>query len=199
MVNPSWWSGIADGLLFSNTGEVFCAFCKEAQKWCSHLQNSMLDYSDSKLIWGLFPETESPNEIEIEIPVFPSFDFWEKVSLVRNTTGSNPVKEIFWTEITSQDHTFLGFLNPGEGRQVIRLLLIQQLWINFDIVNSACLSSTHGPQEQVRWYKQTSPNSNLRPIQFWSVYRTGLCLLCLKKLNSISDLVPDKEGSVWNR
>lgn len=192
------WSNGLSFLIRPTDGSIICLGCN--LQWCEHMGEFVKNNGDTGLIFR--PRSSWPVSGEpLQIPVIPSRNLWDTVYLdmdddrMARVLWNKPTRNLTGAIVRDPDH--LTFLTPGEGRNVIRETLIQQMWtVPSDQLE--CRSSSHGFNEQMRWESNLT-NVTAKYAEFWSVYTTAVCISCSIKIAgaSTADLVPDKEGNVW--
>lgn len=166
--------------------------------WCQHLADACRTRTDCAAIW-FFPGWEITElaERELSIPIFPTMDLWTAVNLVPHERFRRYA--VYWTHghATNDLPEFVTNVSPGEGRQVIRMSLIEYMIGKIDVKTTECKAGHHGVQAQSIWEVHMRQDNTAVP-EFWSVFTTDMCVDCQKNLGSFDDLVPDKERNVWN-
>lgn len=201
-------SGLA--FQFDETGNVSCPEHTAMSSWCDHIQKAMVQILDSKVIWNHSPpDSELLDQFDLQIPMFPVTGQFVTVRLTKDLQArdagiprfyvdwDNPL----WTSATTQ---FITYVNPGEGRMVIRDALWQKCMVEREIVGyTECKASHHGLNAQKKW-EEHQRSTTLGPAEIWSVYETLWCLHCRAFSGSGSDgfdpdLVPDgAKTGVWS-
>lgn len=164
----------------------------KAVHWCEHIRDLIVNNED--VDWVTIPDAEQVEKY-LSIPMFPSYSLWTKVRLY--PVHDRRIWEVFWDECpTSNKPVFITNLNEYEGRNVIRLSLINYM-IGDNKRTELCKDSAHGFQAQTEWDNAIA-DPVLRLVQQWSVYMSDKCLYCL--LNSdFSHAIPEAEGSPWSK
>lgn len=185
------------GFFVTSEGAIECLTCKEENThgvyWCDHIQDNVLNHRDYQAIWrnGL-----EPVEFDLEIPMFPTEGLWAKVTLSKDQKFDRFLVE--WKTM------FVCYLNPGEGRKVIRSILWEKCttYLNKMAVSIGkppdCSSSSHSMSAQLKWEKSTT-NGRFN-AQRWSLYTTKMCIQCNHDALSIGDdLAPPRQKfGVWS-
>lgn len=167
-------------------GSIRCLVCE--LNWCPHTEGSVTNRLDSEIIWDFV--NWARKSLLVEIPVFPSEGFWESVDL-RPDKGTIKRMHIQWPATGE----WLGFLNPGEGRGIIRELMIDFVRSKVS-PNTICPAGHHSVEAEAVW--QADQKTNRRHIQMWSLFKTGWCLYCRRYNGTSSDLIPNEERlGVW--
>jgi hypothetical protein len=178
------------------SGHIYCDECDEV--WCNHVKQAMVKRWDAAAIWDKPDDSEYPREMELQIPMFPTFNIWTQVKLYFPEDTPVPRYRVVWIDHAPVWPTIC-FINPGEGRNIIRASLVDYM-LGDSNKQKECSAPHHGFQAQTIWERETREgNSKLWP-QLWSVYTTGKCLTCSKiDPSSDPDLVPpNQKTGVWN-
>lgn len=180
-----------------SSGYIECGECDFA-KWCEHNEILTRERGDRRAIWTNTSD-ELPESLFLEIPMFPSENFWKKVRL--KLDENMPRYAVHWRPPLHPDNAeapLIMFLNPGEGRNVIRTVLVEYMLYSMK-PDAECKAGHHGYIAQIAW--ENDMKTSRKTVQLWSVYTTDMCLTCLVNMNVTDpDLIPDRQGSgVWNR
>lgn len=173
--------------LICDTGRFLCMLCNT--NWCEHIEIEIKTGEDQKFIWYREENCERRSGILLEIPMFPTVEQWTTVDLSINENAPMPMYTVKWHD------NFICNVTQGEGRQVIRICLIEYMYSQPDR-QMTCSDSSHAFAEQMRWEKDQK--SLQKFAQDWTVFVTRKCISCLEKFdpNAMSpDLVPDKQNA----
>lgn len=203
--NHTWFTGNDDKWDFEVVGRnVVCRQCGGPTEtlWCEHIQHAMVKNWDAAAIWDKDPAVEYRRTIHLAIPVFPTSRLWTDVTLEITEFAALSYQVLWEAPLESGvTHTIvLCYLNPGEGRNVIRQTLIERMWIDFD-PKAECEAGQHKLSAQLNWQRHMeSPKNRLYAAERWSVWVDRRCLWCRSHdpMNTPDDLVPDQEKTVWN-
>lgn len=160
--------------------------------WCDHIRSCIEGEDDAT--WCFDPGA-------LIVPMFPTSDMYAEVRIDDKVTAGGrrlliPVQD---GGNYSPDQDFVGFISPGEGRKVIRSMLLN--WAEAkvrrpgDPDGAECRSSMHGVTAENRLKQmyqnaQSKQSRNMQAINTWSVADVGVCVMCAATASS-PDLVPD--------
>lgn len=177
-----------------STGFVKCGNCEEL--WCDHIKKVVIENLDSSIIWhqvSKLPEDEPIDTvINIQVPIYPSANKWGRVWLQRSKVVPAAVEMYLDREQskTSVDE-FIGYLNQGDGRGVMRGLLFD--WFEGahpQWKDMTCGNAGHSFQNEMA-YQQNIKNG-LKIIEAWSIFTDDGCLSCTMTAHAnFDDLIPD--------
>lgn len=153
--------------------------------WCTHIEGAVRDNADSEAIFDANEELGF-----LEIPMFPSLNLWARVRLALNVKLEAYKVYMDWDGNPPTDSNFLGFLHHGEGRMVIRSMILNFFEGEVNLSSLACKSSAHKMRQEIDWQKSLN-DPNKRIPQLWSVYQNGACIACTMSAGEWADLVPD--------
>lgn len=175
-----------------STGNVTCFSC--GIRWCEHVKLFMMSGGDSIIVWEKPENAEYKGNLFLNIPMFPTEDLFIRVLLER--VDALPRYRVTWAY--DLEVQFLCFLNPGEGRRVIRNIFIENMKTS-KVEEQTCRAPHHSVHAELTWQEMTRL-SHKRSAQYWSIYTTGQCLTCAKvDPTADPDLVPEQQRSgVWN-
>lgn len=163
--------------------------------WCEHIEKWVRDMDDAPFIWMGFSD-KSLASADVAVPIVPTADVWELASLRRLDPRKDSVevwiKDDGANTVVDKD-IFIGFLNPGEGRFVLREMLLD--WfigtIQAQIEKQKCSAPGHGYTQTVRWNADMQEGGGVALVQQWTVWSTGRCLGCTFDPSSAAQFVPD--------
>jgi hypothetical protein len=154
------------------------------KNWCEHIQFLVENDLDSSSIF-------EPYLYHIlQIPMMPSLGLWTKIRL-------DPVNAITAYSVTNLGFSgnrddFLGMIHPGEGRRVIRLMMLDWFKGHVDYENLICPSSKHSYIAEMVFKSDARQGLTRWLPQVWSIWEAGCCLICSGILNEdFGDLVPE--------
>jgi hypothetical protein len=169
-----------------------------APLWCQHLADACRTGSDQAAIWK-YPDWDLTelSVRELDIPIFPTMNLWTAVDLVPHEKFRR--YKVMWTHGTAtQDKPVLVLqISPGEGRQAIRMSMIEYMISKIDFHTTQCTSGSHGVLAQIKWEAAMREDKTAIP-QFWSVFTSNMCIACQIAYSDFSDAVPDRESTIWN-
>lgn len=172
--------------------------CKDCQSlWCEHMEDVVFNHLDTETLWGWgLKDNETLAGQPVYVPIVPTVNQWAEVEfgdplgvgykLYLKTPPNDP-----WVTVDF----FLGFISPGEGRQVIRGMIGSWFETNMEAIGSLtkCRATSHDFAAE-RTFKRDLENSRSF-AQRWCLYATGFCLTCSAKVDTVDDLVPDSGSS----
>jgi hypothetical protein len=185
-----------------NNGNLACE-AHDGAVYCHHIEQVIEKGWDTEPLWSFFQGSlgKPGYGMICSVPIAGEYDLWIVTNLV--TTEMKHALEIqgigpdhSWLEVSHADSSiifdgdpfFLGYLNKGEGRRVLREILDN--WL-FTQPNGQCKNRSHSFAAQLDYEKrQKTPEG--RRICWWFYVLTGQCPECvIGEGADISDLVPD--------
>lgn len=172
--------------------KLICMMCEKSARFCSHIKHWFNQNIDLDFMWEALP-------IRIEIPISSDYDQWAQVEIF----ASEPTISISGKALVCWETIDITVISRGEGRKVIRDALINHMYGDYK-ASKECKSTGHTPGDQKIWENAMEVFGTLRVAQLWSVYTTGLCLPCNRRLDL---LVRNEAGraaaeatsnNVWN-
>jgi hypothetical protein len=164
-------------------GHIACEVCS-ASLWCEHIEQMIKANGDAGVIFEDFTPG-GVEDLRIEVPMFPTSNLWQPVVLT-------PHKKItaYFVDLDVDSASYeLGFLNPGEGRVVLRSMVLSWFAGMVETSTLQCKSKSHGFPAQKAW-EQNMKDEGARALSLFAVWQQGTCPHCLRQLND-PDLVPD--------
>lgn len=167
-------------------------------KLCAHVRDLLREGSDWMILGA--PEAELVG-MKVPIPLIPKYDIWTWVKFTERIESVMAYKiQLYITKDKGSartiEETYLGFLHRGEGRLVIRSMIIDWFRGSVEVDRLRCESTSHGFRQEQRWRKDTFGDLGDDAFaQWWSVWQSGFCLDCAGLLNNFDDLVPAGNGS----
>ena len=164
----------------SSNGHLECRDCGMGTRWCEHIQEVCESGADSALIWVDKTDLNSgeivtePKHDRIEIPYVPTQEVFARVQIEDENLGN---WKMYYIGREGKDHSFIGFVSPGEGRAVMRGMV--HAWFLPRIDESAeCKSSSHSFVAQQAWERDLKSGANAQRhlAQRWFIHTTGMCL-----------------------
>lgn len=174
--------------------------CEEdpGEMWCEHINEGIREHKDAVTLWERQDATvrsaddEELTLIKILFPIVPTHGIWTQAILEPTTIPLT--RQLYIPELQSEP---IGFVNPGEGRIVIRDLFVQLCQIK-KIWELECSSPTHGYREQMAWEEKMKDPAT-RFVEAWSVHRTNLCTACIwDDGEDFKEYVPGSEANSWS-
>jgi len=190
--------------------------CETDQKyWCKHISIALKENLDAESLWNEFISDQDGLPFQIEIPVNPDKNLWATVILnnaklaypgmtvIYYETGRERKSPILHTSLVgSESEHFVGYIHPGDGRMIVRTMLINWFKGNVPVKNLHCTSGSHKYSQEMIWEADVADESK-KWFQYWCCYTTGHCISCASGQSSKTDwpedLIPgdDKKVSVW--
>lgn len=164
--------------------------------WCAGIEKFIKTGRDMLMIWDKTPESMHPDTQYLQVPVFPTYNIWTRVTLTLDTRYER--YQITWAKSDDLlDSEVLGYLNPGEGRSVVRSLLIQKMETEHELPKT-CGAYAHNFNEEMQFRKRIQ--GPYAPAEHWMIWTTGRCIACERRLLEAfsDDVVPGRESTgVW--
>jgi hypothetical protein len=193
----------------ADNGHLLCNVCDADKLWCQHQEDMIKDLtSDQLIIWQKPENAEYPGLVYLMVPIFPSSNMWTRVDLRLHVTPTFVSYKVWWGDCPTApvddtfgvpEYVYLTTLTPGEGRVILRQLMLEYMWCDKDR-RKECVSSSHGYHEETLWREHHKGGHSLFYAEDWSVYTTGMCIYCnMKTDNALSDptMLPETQGG-WN-
>lgn len=191
-----FFNGGIHSFSFLPSGHIRCEECG-TDLWCVHIKQAMVKRWDATAIWDKPDNSEYAPQLNLQIPMFPTENLWTEVKLFFPQSSPVPRYRVAWCGLNS-DWVTICFINPGEGRNIIRSSLVDYMMGDIH-KQTECSAPHHGFQAQRRWEIETTKGNSKLWAQLWSVYSTGYCLTCKDINPSDPDLVPPEQRTgVWN-
>lgn len=186
------------------TGQLKCTECVGSPIWCLHVRGLVRDGKDLSNFWPTndLVAPEYNVNCKVYVPVFPDANHWTYVELVAYSGPGGAARyQILWEDYplkyvdengTISPSPVVGFLNRGEGRQVIRSILIEYMWGD-PRRSYECKAAHHGYAQQ----KAFEANIAQTPEYYyeaWSIYMTNQCLVCNTITGLDPNLIPASQG-----
>ncbi len=171
-----------------SNGHLLCENC--GTYWCLHVEQVVKDGEDADPIWDAYPNTQ-----RIEVPIIPTSNLWAPVLLMQPTDAKAKMYKLdYQFDLTTWSN--MGFIHPGEGRSILRSMILE--WFTGTQADDAkeCESAGHGYHQTLK-YEADMKHPALKIAQQWSIWATGRCIGCT--FQSSPDLVPDAgaNASPW--
>lgn len=170
-------------ILPKSNGHLLCEY--HNTYWCIDIEDFVKSGADAELVWMNYPD-----ETMIEVPIIPTSNLWASVWLRKPDAAPVQMYRVGFQQEDNVETVFMGFLHVGEGRSVMRNMILDWFSGTQDIENLVCQSRGHGYKENKRW-EHDKKYPALYMAQLWSVWRTRNCLSCTFDAASNKDLVPD--------
>lgn len=172
--------------------QLACMTCGHSTS-CKHIKKVILDNLDNRIF----------DFTEVEVPLSIGDGIWVNVALDETPNKLAKIAAISQTHIFSNKpletggflcERYLGLLSPGEGRRVLRAMLVEciRTWANY--TKPTCFSTAHGIQAEHEWKMATESK---KILNYWSIILWSCCLACQSYVNSDfgDDLVPDRPAA----
>lgn len=172
-------------------GHLACDNC-EGKPWCEHIETLVRENADAEILWQ--DEGEPYDALELEIPVFPTANLWGRVVLEKSQRISLAYRASFFIRpgITA-DGVFLGHIHGGEGRYVLRSMLLDYFQGAIDPRTLKCNAGVHTFKQEMKWQSDMKdPNTAI--MQYWSVWVNKTCIGCAIDASDWADLIPDAKS-----
>lgn len=182
-----------------SSGHLECRDCGLGTNWCQHIQEVCEAGADAALIWKQQTDITTgeirvqPALDRIQIPYVPTQQQYVRVQFEDENLGN---WKMFYIGRDGQDHSFIGFVSPGEGRAVMRTMVHAWFWPRID-TKAECKAAGHSFVAQQTWERdiKSGSNSARHLAQRFSIHATDLCLVCAGIASTDdADLIPDVGG-----
>lgn len=189
-------SRIDNAVVSGTSGYLFCRL--HEMYWCGHVETVMKIGADSKPIFEDLTYLNSSGYY-IGVPILPSrgifadvwLEWWE-TDILRAFLAS-PV-EASTNKSSGIAGEFLGFVNPGEGRFVIRQMVLQVFAEDYEGVDSPrgkCKDPRHGMFIQQKLERAFRGDITAKVAHGWYMRYFSKCLWCFEKFGPSNDFEPD--------
>jgi hypothetical protein len=165
------------------------------------IEASIKENLDAGVIWETL-RNEDDSSIELQIPLLPTVNIWERVMLnpirLGKFSSAANAAEIYWNHMGEQSilNADLGYLNPGEGVLIVRSMILDWFFSQRFLI-SICKASTHGYKEQVVLDSEMKANNERTNMQMLCLKKTGQCFSCCQQKAhldiNMADLIPDND------
>lgn len=189
----------------SRDASIVCNHCPNQPRWCRHILSAIRMRFDLPILWHEDYANESQ---ELLLPIFPDTDQFTSIRL--NPDGPD-MKAIHWVDfrrISPHDPVpLIGSLQPGEGIAIIRTLMVEYMYLQFNITRTtpACKAAHHGLNAEKVWAAHGRKEDPKHLPELWSIFTSESCLYCATHDPSSEpsgefpdDLVPASQSG-WNR
>ena len=185
-------------------GALTCSCAESHKMWpfCEHIEKAIKMGHDGYPPGGgnaLESLREMPDSVVV--PIMPSEQWWVSVLLGPEEEGSRSVKIESGTAYRVEspgvanamalliEQPMLGYLGAGEGRLVIRSMVIEWLRSHYRAA-PACKARIH---KSIRWSKRDKHETPLSPRDYaslWCLVVEGKCRECLTFTNDLHSDAP---------
>lgn len=173
-----------------SNGHLLCDF--HNTYWCIDIEEMVKSGSDAELVWMNYPDP-----MQLEVPIIPSSNLWTTVLLTKPENARSTMYRVEFFQTVGTEGVFIGFLHPSEGRNVLRMMILDWFSGTQAPEKLICQSRGHGYSQNQRLVHDMKYPA-LWIAQQWSMWRTGKCLGCTFDANDNKDLVPDDARPTWN-
>lgn len=185
-------------------GHLACS-AHQGKTWCHEMEQCIKENDDALLIW---PQNVEPaSGMTLAVPIIPSKDQWADCIL---ELKENVRAYKIWFKAAHihgfaslEELMFIGFLHRGEGRAVVRSILLDYLRMQWEVGVKAgskhllCANKLHSFKAQMA-YEQNIVGHQSALVETWSILNTGNCLTCVEgSVDDFDDLIPDAGGKKW--
>lgn len=183
-------------------GYVQCEHCMDDELRCNHVMQYLSSGDDAEMIWQHAPTWDmSAPRWQLNVPVFPSSGQYTFVYLTKTET-TFPRYRVEWLDErpkkAGRPH-FLAYLNPGEGRNTIRKLLVEYMLGDREFVGRECTAAHHSVVAEQEWQRKLRLQNAIL-ADLWHVYIHGWCIHCSNNTGLDPDLIPAEEkAGVWKK
>lgn len=176
---------------WTDDGNIRCQGCPESPTWCMHVELLTVENGDAEPMWQLFSEDAA---FGLQIPMFPTKNLWARASLMY--VGKVDAYKVGIDAEEFTESIQIGFLHHGEGRNVIRQMILDWFDGQFGMSKTLkCMSASHKVTAEMYWV-EAMQDDNKRIQNLWSVWDTHSCIDCNSlAAGDMSDLVPDASST----
>lgn len=165
-------------------GHIHCETCGNLNvPWCEHCEKLVRANGDAEAVWL----ENRPSIHHIEVPMFPNLNMWRRTELVF-VPRLDAYKMTIATPNMTEPYTVLGFLHEGEGRMVMRSMILDW-FVAFAPSDLMCRASSHKFRQEMKW-QDDMKDHNKAIVQRWSVWSNGVCTGCTMA-DDWADLIPE--------
>jgi hypothetical protein len=168
--------------------------------WCSHIESVITNNLDSISMWerkGAFVDADGKEfaSIIVQVPLAPTKKIWLEAEL--QSCDMPQTRWLVLPEFEAVELPPLGFVHEGEGRGVLRSMILD--WFNgVSDPDATCSNKGHGWDAQMVWEADLLHSGLDRFAQLWSVFTANECLTCSSKTFDLSEFVPvEEKGAGW--
>jgi hypothetical protein len=178
-----------------DNGQLMCN--RHKSSWCHHIEQVIRQGLDIESLWSMAGHAdEEDDDYEginyIQVPLVPSEGLYAEVHLraVYNKDkwiGSYAADVIYPMERDPDFGTIetpkMGLLNPGEGRLILREMVINWFYPELEVPSHArCASKLHTVLEQsgVAQIKKGGTSKD-KLMNTWTMVFYGKCIFCFKR------------------
>lgn len=156
------------------TGALVCSKCQPS--WCRHIQYVVEHGLDDRSVWdhGFSLDPCLPN---VSIPVMPSFSLWMSVKLTRVGDSTAVLKVYIHHPRPTEAEKLLGFIGEGEGRNILRQMVIEWFEPRLHGDPVACGNILHSVGRDVRQSEVVQDEAG-KFANAWTLYHFGECIVC---------------------
>lgn len=166
--------------------------------FCKHVEEAIVSHADAALIAPLDTELSGT---KISVPLVPKHKQWADVYVGEFHVATESYYLWLRDETPSTNEHFIGFLQKGEGRAVIRSMVYDWFRSNVSLPMMKCNSTSHRFKQEQVWMQHTGMDASASDqfAEYWSVWKTKMCLMCNVGLD-FSDIVPGSDTeSGWKK
>lgn len=186
-----------------NSGHLVCDTC--ASLWCGHIETVMHLAKDAPGIEEMTMRAmlNGHEYLPISVPLMPTEGIFARV-IVMPLVRPNYVAKVYLQSppnttskmIITGDDQLLGMITSGEGRKVIRSLLVEFLWPAMESKPTGCKSTLHNYERKA--ILDTFPgrrSAKDKLLMAWANMWYNKCYPCFQdegaKVDFDPDLIPD--------
>jgi hypothetical protein len=172
------------------------------------MEASVKQREDAATIWEIF-DKELSSDLQghfphhtLFIPISPTNKLWAEVEVFRSAMIPSAMAMLLMgSGIKSGVIADLGYLNRGDGRNVIRSIITD--WFQGKVDGKLiCQSAAHNFSHEMQWQKNVE-SAHMKLFENWSIYFNEQCLSCFQRNMQVrnqwpDDLVPDDEQRKWS-
>lgn len=177
-----------NGFYVKESGFLECDDCGSI--WCVHLEKLIRENKDALSLWE--NSTEEDEGQVVKVPIVPSLQIWTDIELINYRPDMRKIQphessQFIWLEIRDD----WGFLQVGEGRKVLRDIILTKFVAAFPNTPK-CKSSSHGPAQE-KYFQENGKQFFFK----WISASTGMCPPCRSRSVNVGedpDLIPESDS-----
>ena len=176
---------------WTDVGSIRCQMCDDTPDWCMHIEMLTIENGDAESLWK-YGEDEAM--FSVQVPMFPTNGLWARAELMY--VGKFDAYKVGIDAEEFTENIRIGFLHRGEGRNVIRQMILDWFDGQFGMSKTIkCMSASHKVSSEIAWV-DAMRDDNKRILNYWSVWDTHSCIYCKNGADTdMSDLVPDASST----
>lgn len=192
-VDKKFRSIVTDAVVTGTSGYLACRRC--VSYWCAHVEKAMKEGLDAHFV---FADLREVGDYHLGVPIVPSRNIYAEVWAEKWRSDSLKTWLISPQDATQNqmfgDHgIFLGFLNEGEGRNVLRQMILAEFASDFVEIEpqGKCKSPSHNVFTQKAIELACNNDAGARVANGWCMRFYNKCVSCFAAEGASNDFDPD--------